>query len=159
MTAKEIRNIAEAHITGLNESLPPHANIKFGFGEMTEFLTCCYFDFRLLDANDQEYKEPPVAGAPGFIVSKNDKQAKTISLGELGALKRHEEELTEIYQMLLDVKGRNTSLMKLKSKYNLTSKQLLSVKHLLDNHKIDRNRSEELIAEILKSIQDTIWAP
>ncbi|MBT1696186.1 hypothetical protein KK083_04830 [Fulvivirgaceae bacterium PWU4] len=152
MTAEELRTIAEAHVAGLNGSSPPHAQIKFGIGEMTEFLTCYYFDFRLLDANDQEYKEPPVAGAPGFIVSKNDKQAKTISLGDLGALKRREVELTEIYQMLADVKERNTSLMKLKSKYDLTSKQLLCVKRLLDDHEIDRNSSEELITEILKDI-------
>ena len=83
---------------------------------------------------------------------KSDKQAKTISFGDLWALKRQEEELTEIYQTLVDVKDRSTSLMKLKSKYNLTSPQLLNVKHLLDNREIDRNRCKQLIAEILKNI-------
>lgn len=152
MTAEELSTIAEAHVAGLNERLPPHAEIKFGVGKMTEFLTCYYFDFRLLDANDQGYTGPPVAGAPGFTVLKSDRQTKTISFGDFWALKRQEDELTEIYQMLVDVKDRDASLMKLKSKYNLTSKQLLKVRHVLDDHQIDRNRSKELIAEILKNI-------
>jgi hypothetical protein len=152
MTNEELRALSENFVKSFNERMPRNTEFKFGIGSLTEFLTCYYFDFRLLNINGEEYQGPAMGGAPGFIITKKDGQPKTISFGDLAVLDRQENEVKEIYKMLLDVKTRDTSLLKLKNKYRLTSGQLLKLKKEFERKEIDRKKSEELIVEIVNNI-------
>lgn len=91
MTLSEAYIIAENYIKVENEYLAkyyPCCGYIKGIHDPIEYLSCFYFDFKILNPDGGKYTGSPLGGAPGFIVSKPDGQAQTISWGEMGSLRR-----------------------------------------------------------------------
>jgi hypothetical protein len=143
MENEEAKMIAGDFVAKENQLL---TQFKLGVGEMTEFLRHYYFDFRLLNTDGEEYNGPPMGGAPGLIISKSDKQTKTVSFGELAKLRMYEKDIDDIYEVLVDVKE-DKSLHRLKSKFNLTSEQILKIIKELSHHTSNRKTALKLISE------------
>ena len=74
-----------------------------------------------------------------------------LSFGDLGLLEQHEEELNEVYSRLTEIKNDLKSLNWLKSKYNLTSRELLRIKKVLSATELGRARVLEETEEISKT--------
>lgn len=151
MEKEEAKIIARDFVAKENQLPTEPLEFKLGVGEMTEFLRYYYFDFRLLNTGGGEYKGPSMGGAPGFTISKNKKETKTISFGELAKLRMYEKNIDDIYELLLDVKE-NKSLHRLKSRFNLTSEQILKIIKELSHHTINRKTALKLISEIVGNL-------
>lgn len=90
MTLSEAYIIAENYIKSENERLAkfsPGCGYIKGITDAIEYISCFYFDFKILNPDGGKYTGSPLGGAPGFIVSKLDGQAQTISWGEMGRLR------------------------------------------------------------------------
>lgn len=74
-----------------------------------------------------------------------------LSFGDLGLLEQHEGELNEVYSRLTEIKNDLKSLNWLKSKYNLTSRELLRIKKVLSATELGRARVLEETEEISKT--------
>ena len=72
-----------------------------------------------------------------------------MNLSDLETLKEKEEELTEIYLRVTDIKNESKSFSWLKSKYDLTSKELLRIKKIIMVSEFDRKTIIEEIENII----------
>jgi hypothetical protein len=91
MTLSEAYIIAENYIKVQNEYLAkyyPGCGYIKGMHDAIEYISCFYFDFKILNPDGGKYTGSPLGGARGFIVSKLDGQAQTISWDEMGRLRR-----------------------------------------------------------------------
>jgi hypothetical protein len=133
MTFSETCIIAENYIKLRNDDLLAKGyNFIYGINEMKEYYSCYYFGFKLLDADGSEYTGDPMGGAPGFIVSKEDRKAQTITFGMWGKLKATEEELRKLHSNLFEVKKGYEPFDSLKNCYNLNSNQWAIIKKAID---------------------------
>lgn len=154
ITIQEAHTIAADFINQLNAREPVNIdfeiNFKVAVGDMMEFTFCYYFDYKYVKLNGQEYE---LAGAPGFIVSKTDGDAKTISHYELWELKRKEQSMDELCQLLKDIRENKEGLHIIKSRYNLTSQQILLFHKALQTAFIERTTASNILNEILQQIK------
>ena len=133
MTFSEACMIAGNYIKLQNEDLLAKGyNFIYDISEMREYSTCYYFGFKLLDADGGEYTGGPRGGAPGFIVSKEDRKAQIISFGMWAKLKEREEEFRKLHSSLYQIKAGHASFDSLKEYYTLTAHQWLMIKRSLD---------------------------
>ena len=145
---KEFEKIAQEYIESFGEVMP---GFKYRIGENKEYVSKHYYDFVFVTLEGKIPKEPPIAGgACGFTVDKKTRKIEMLSFGDLGLLEQHEEELNEVYSRLTEIKNDSKSLNWLKSKYNLTSRELLKIKKVLSATELGRARVLEETEEIIK---------
>ena len=146
---KEFEKIAQEYIESFGEVIP---GFKYGIGENKEFVSKYYYDFVFVTLKGKIPIEPPVAGgACGFTIDKRTKEIEMLSFGDLGILEQHENELNEVYLKLTEIKNDSKSFNWLKCKYNLTSRELLTIKNVLTATEFERDRVLEEIEEIIKT--------
>jgi hypothetical protein len=159
MTIQEAYALANGFVNHLNEkrflqdARPDAFPFKYSVGEMTEFTSCFYFEWKWLDLQDQELSEPPVAGPPGFTVSKADGSATIVSYVEWSGLHREEKRMDDLFTLLTNIKEKVGDLFKIKSTYNLSSTEILHFRKALQQESFDRYTVTGKLQEILKKIK------
>ncbi|MCT4640202.1 MAG: hypothetical protein N4A72_21070 [Bacteroidales bacterium] len=144
---QEYEKIAQGYVESFGEVLP---GFKFRVGEQREFVWKYYYDFVFVALNGKVPEEPPLAGgACGFTIDKGTKEIEMLTFSDLETLKEKEEELTEIYLRVTDIKNESKSFSWLKSKYDLTSKELLRIKKIIMVSEFDRKTIIEEIENII----------
>ena len=145
---KEFEKIAQEYIESFGEVMP---GFKYRIGENKENVSKHYYGFVFVTLQGKIPKEPPIAGGGcGFTIDKKTRKIEILSFGDLGLLEQHEEELNEVYSRLTEIKNDSKSLNWLKSKYNLTSRELLKIKKVLSATKLGRAKVLEETEEIIK---------
>ena len=143
----EIYKIAKEYVDSFGEVYPGY---KYGYSDLREFSFKYYFDFIFLSIDNQIPTEPLVAGgACGFIIDKKTKEIEVLTFCDLGELEDSEKELEELYEKLLEIKEESKSLMWLKSKYNLSSHQLLRVKKIIHQTSFIKEKIKEQLNELI----------
>ncbi|MCS3795333.1 hypothetical protein [Niastella sp. OAS944] len=150
MTPGDASIIAFKFVDWENGNLSSRDDYKYGVGEMTEYSHFYYFDFMILNPDGGNYTGLPLAGAPGFVVSKKDGHAKVISFGEMASLDEEEERIDTVYELLISIKENKVDLSKVKIAYNLTSKQLLLLVRTVQQESFNRLRARDILQEIVK---------
>jgi hypothetical protein len=162
MTQQEAHSLATAFVNRLNENrfLQDHHSgaipFVWSFGDMIEFPSCYYFDWKMLHSNGDEFTEPPLAGPPGFIISKPDGNAEIISHVSLIELQLEEKRKDELFVLLTSAKEGDGNLSKIKSTYDLSSKEILLFLKALQQESFDRNTVTDKLHEILKKVKPNI---
>lgn len=152
MTDRDARHIARNYALGMGEVLP---GFKLGIGDEEEFTDKYYFDFIWLTLNDQIPNEPPVAGgACGLTVDKNDSQVELLTHGGYCVLKDSENKLVEMFQLLIDFKNGKKHLADVKSKFDLSSEQLLELSKLIKNTELIKENMYEIINRLLDKVKN-----
>jgi hypothetical protein len=150
MTISEARHIARNYASGLGEALP---GFKYGIGYEEDFFDKFYFDFIFLDVGGLDAKEPPFAGgARGITVDKKTSEVSVMSHGGYAALAHRQNELNQTYELFKGLKENRENLSLIKSKYNLTSKNLLSLLKVLEENSLSKEKIFEEIAQLIGSI-------
>lgn len=153
MKQAEANEIAEKYTKELGEVLP---GFIYGINSCEEFLQCYFFDFVFLTLDGKVPEEPPVAGgARGISIDKEKKTVEPVTFVGYALLKREDAEVNHLYKMLENVKARSKLLTTLKSKYNLTSDELLRLKKALENTEVKKENAMQLISELIKRVKTT----
>lgn len=162
MTAQEARVLAGGFVSQLNEMrflqgvVPDAAPFNWGFGEMTEFPSCYYFEWKFLDLHGRELSEQPVAGPPGFIISKTNGGGKIVSYGEWHGLIMEEQRKDDLFAFLTNAKEGKGSLFKIKSMYDLSSKEIIIFLKTLQQESFDRDTVTDILQEVLKKTKASV---
>lgn len=145
----KIEEIANNYVESFGEVLP---GFKYGFANLKEFTSKYYFDFVFKQMNGKIPKEPPIAGGScGFTIEKKTLKIKNLTYFELGMLESNEKELNEIYDKIKNIKENKSSLSWLKSKFELSSKQLLEIKKTIENTEFEKETVLEQLNRIIKT--------
>ncbi|MEO1259981.1 MAG: hypothetical protein AAFZ15_14405 [Bacteroidota bacterium] len=148
---KEFRDIAQKFVDRQGVVLP---GFRYGVGEHREFIDKHYFNFIFVTLDGQIPDEPPIAGGTvGFTIDKKTKDIRSITHGQLGSLHIQEQEINLVYEKLTALKEKNKSLVWLKSRYGLTSKELLKFKKALKKVDLERKVILNQIADLVKNIK------
>ncbi len=142
-----IIKIASEYVESMGEVF---SGYKFGFGQAKEFTSKYYFDFIFLTLDGDTPEEPPVAGgACGFTIDKKTMKIETLSFADLGLLEQNEKEINDVYYKLKDLKENSKSLNWLKSKYQLSSPELLKIKKVLTKTDIQKEQIIDQLNELI----------
>ena len=150
MTITEAQNIANEYLSKLDKPLP---GFLWGLGVAEEIYNKYYFDLHLIANNKEKQLEAPVGGARGIIVDRNNKEVKIISHGEFASLQRNQRELDSIYNAFTLLKHDRKNLIVIKSKYKLSSVQLLKLIKELNSAELDREEIFNTISELIKKVK------
>ncbi|MBO9203621.1 MULTISPECIES: hypothetical protein [Niastella] len=121
---------------------------------MIEFTECYYFDHIYTHADGRDWDVAPVASSQtGFVVSKYDGYARTVTRIDLILLKEEERRMDELYELALNVKEKKAGLDIIKSRYGLNTKQLLIFLKVIQKETFDRLTVTAKLEEIIKNIR------
>ena len=145
----KIEEIANNYVESFGEVL---SGFKYGFADLKEFTSKYYFNFVFKQMNGEIPKEPPVAGGHcGFTIEKRTLKIENLTFADLGILESNERELNEVYDKIKDIKENKSSLSWLKSKFELSSKQLLEIKRTIENTEFKKETILEQLNRIIKT--------
>lgn len=121
---KEILSIAKSFINRLNEEEHFNKDFKYGLDNFPkEYFECWYFDFKIISLRKVN-NITKIGGAPGFIISKENREARIIAWWEKCQLEESELRLTELNKVLNQIESENWNL---KSIQQLTGMKLNKV--------------------------------
>lgn len=147
---KEALEIARNHVDQIE---PDSKWWKYGYGNMKELTYSFYFDYTFLDINTNDLIEPPFAGgATGFLVDKYSRKVSDLGFGEMAELMYQENEINKTFNALMDIKENGGSLNLIKTKYGLSSSQLLELKRYLTGDFFEKEGVLMFIKEIIQQI-------
>jgi hypothetical protein len=86
-TQSDVLILAQAHIDRMNNEAPVHPHYQYGLNSPIEYAHCWYFDYRILPRLDSPpSRKQMFAGAPGFVISKQNTELNIISWHEMQQL-------------------------------------------------------------------------
>lgn len=128
--------IAKNHVESLGEVVP---GFKYDFTNRKDFFLKVYFSYTLVKLDGKELDHGlAFGGAPGFIIDRRTLKAETISWGDLDLLEARQRELEEMYNGLFDTKSGTSFLLSLKSKYELSSHQLVRLNKMIEHPNLSK---------------------
>ncbi len=148
MDSSEAQIIATKFLDEIGEVMK---GFKYGLNsKFEEFNDVFVFEYIYLKLDGRIPKNPPIAGGPrGVCINKKDKKVVFITYGDYFELVQSEKLINETYILFTQFQKNKDNLSYIKSRYNLTSKQLLDLSKLIENETINREQVLEFIERIL----------
>jgi hypothetical protein len=154
MTSQEALGLAGKFVDSYNGPRSADIDYKLGIGEMTEFTYSYHFEIIIVHLNGEPYVPPPVASSPiGLVISKHDGKAKKTDLYDLHQLKNEERRMDHLFALLTGIRENKGGLDIIKSRYQLSSRELLLFKKELQQAAFNRLTVSDILQELINKIK------
>jgi hypothetical protein len=156
MTKEEALTIAQVHIERINEFEPLHPDYEYVVSEPYEYEEYWYFDHQFRPKPDV-IVDPNArfAGPPGYVISKQTGEVKTIAWWQLHELGESDKELKRVVLISNELTSEAGMYSKLKQAFKLTSVGALALKRRLEGPQLsEADRKWVLLQELRKQKKD-----
>lgn len=143
LNIQEAMQIAQQY---LSKQTIPFIGFKYHLESPKIYLNHFYFDFILETTNNKVSSETPlIGGACGFTIHQQTKKIEVLSFADVAALEIKYQQLENLYEDVLKIKARVKTISSIKTKYQLSTKDLLQIKKHLQQENIDQQFLYQLL--------------